>query len=64
MNTMQQVLQHAAPYGEEERQELMLAMIDHSAGVASVAGSSVYAMEHRSFGSAPPMSVCSPVAGL
>ena len=41
-------------------------MLDHGAGAALVVGSSVFAMEHRSHGQMPPMSVGadSPVAGL
>ena len=41
-------------------------MLDRSAGAAPVVGSSVFAMEHRSHGEMPPMSVGAdlPVAGL
>ena len=39
-------------------------MLDRGAGGPPVVGSSVFAMEHRSFGYAPPMSVSSPVAGV
>ena len=39
-------------------------MLDRGAGGWPVVGSLVFAMEHRSFGSALPMSVGSPVAGL
>ena len=54
------------PYGKEEHQELVLAMLDCSAGTAPVVGYSVFAMEHRSHRQMPPMSVGAdlPVAGL
>ena len=53
-------------YGKEEHQELTLAMLDHGAGGAPAAGSSIFAMEHRSHRDMPPMSMGadSPVAGL